>query len=191
MKVLVACEFSGVVREAFRARGHDAVSCDLLPSELPGPHIQGDVLGHLDEGWDLMIAFPPCTHLSWAAGGRLNEKRADGRTEAAIDFVRALRAAPIARMAIENPRGDLWHALRRPDQVVEPYMFGDPWKKATCLWLYNLPRLVPTNIVAPGGKWVDAGEKVGQRRGKHRSSKERSKTFPGVAAAMAEQWGAL
>jgi hypothetical protein len=191
MKVLVACEFSGIVRDAFLARGHDAVSCDLTPSERPGPHIQDDVLNHLADGWDLMIAFPPCTHMSWASGRFLVERRKDGRTEAAIDFVRALRRAQISRMAIENPRGDLWKGLRRPDQIIEPYQFGDPWQKATCMWLYNLPRLIPTKIVEPAGKWVDAGEKIGQRRGKHRSSKERSKTFPGIAAAMADQWGSL
>lgn len=191
MKVLVACEFSGVVRDAFLALGHDAVSCDLIPSESPGPHILDDVLCHLNEGWNLMIAFPPCTHLSWAGGHHLNKKRQDGRTEQAITFVRTLRQAPIKRMAIENPKGDLWSGLRRPDQIVEPYQFGDPWQKATCLWLYNLPRLISTKIVEPNGKWVDAGEKVGQRRGKHRSSRDRSRTFPGVAAAMAAQWGSL
>jgi len=191
VKVLVACEFSGVVRDAFLALGHDAVSCDIIPSETPGPHIQDNVLCHLHEGWDLMIAFPPCTHLSWASGRSLLEKRRDGRTEQAITFVRTLRRAPIRRIAIENPKGDLWRCLRRPDQIIEPYQFGDAWQKATCLWLYNLPRLFPTKIVEPNGKWVDAGEKVGQRRGKHRSSRDRSRTFPGVAAAMAAQWGSL
>ena len=189
--MLIACEFSGIVRDAFIAGGHDAVSCDLIPSERPGPHIQDDVLLHLDEGWDLMIAHPPCTDLSWASGRYLIEKRRDGRTEAALQFIRALRAAPIKRMAIENPRGDLWSGLRKPDQVIEPFWFGDPWKKATCLWLYNLPRLTPTDVVEPTGKWVDAGGKVGQRRGKHRSAKERSRTFSGIAAAMADQWGRL
>jgi hypothetical protein len=187
VKVLVACEFSGVVRDALLARGHDAVSCDLIPSEKPGPHIQGDVLEHLGEGWDLMIAFPPCTHLSWASGRYLVEKRANGLTESAISFVKKLRRAPIRKMAIENPRGDLWKALRRPDQVIQPWMFGDPWQKTTCLWLYNLPRLVPTKLVSPIGKWVDAGS--GKRRGLHRSPIERAKTFPRVANAMADQWG--
>ena len=191
MKVLVACEFSGAVRDAFLQRGHSAVSCDLLRSEKPGPHIQDDVLCHLSEGWDLMIAHPPCTDLSWASGRYLIEKRRDGRTDRAVEFVRALREAPIRRMAIENPRGDLWKRLRAPDQVIEPYQFGDPWQKATCLWLYNLPRLVPTDIVEPIGKWVDAGEKTGQRKGKHRSSKDRSRTFAGIAAAMADQWGGI
>lgn len=191
MKVLIACEFSGVVREAFRVRGHDAVSCDLIATERLGPHIQGDVLDHLSEGWDLMIAHPPCTDLSWASGRYLIAKRQDGRTERAIEFVKRLRAAPIRRMAIENPRGDLWRGLRAPDQVIEPYQFGDAWRKATCLWLYNLPRLVPTHVVEPAGKWVDAGQKTGQRRGRHRSARDRSRTFPGIAAAMAEQWGDL
>ena len=190
MRALVACEFSGVVREAFRARGHDAVSCDLLPSEQPGPHIEGNILDHLSEGWDLMVAFPPCTHLSWASGRYLLEKRADGRTEAALDFARPLRRAPIRRIAIENPRGDLWR-IRRPTQIIEPYQFGDPWQKATCLWLYNLPRLTPTNIVESRGKWVDTGKKPGKMRGKHRAPKDRSRTFPGIAAAMADQWGGL
>ena len=189
MKVLVACEFSGAVRDAFLQRGHSAVSCDLLRSEKPGPHIQDDVLSHLSEGWDLMIAFPPCTDLSYANGRYLIEKRKDGRTDRAIEFVRSLREAPIKKMAIENPRGELWKKLRRPDQVIEPYQFGDPWKKVTCLWLYNLPRLVPTDIVEPKGMWVDTGHTKGERG--QRNSKKRAITFPGIADAMATQWGGI
>jgi hypothetical protein len=185
MKVLIACEFTGVVRDAFLEHGHDAVSCDLLPSENPGPHIQEDVLLHLDEGWDLMIAFPPCTHLCRAGARFWAQKKADGRMGAAIRFVKQLRYAPIPKIAIENPTGVLWKALRKPDQIIEPYMFGDPYQKKTCLWLYGLPRLTPTKIVQPVHHWVDTGT----TRGMCRSSKDRSRTFPGIARAMAEQWG--
>jgi hypothetical protein len=183
-RVLVACEFSGIVRDAFIARGHDAVSCDLLPSERPGPHYQGDVLGALDGRigqFDLMIAHPPCTYLAvsgarwWA--GRENEQIA------AIWFVQQLMMAPVRRWAIENPIGALSTHVRKPDQIVQPWMFGHGETKATCLWLKNLPKLVPTNIV--DGR---------QPRVHHASPgpdrwKERSRTLPGLAAAMAEQWG--
>jgi hypothetical protein len=187
MKVLVACEFSGVVRDAFLAQGHDAVSCDLIPSERPGPHIQGDVLEHLSDGWDLMIAHPPCTDLSKAGARWWPQKEADGRIEAGIDFVRAIRNAPIPRIAIENPIGILSRRLRKPTQIIEPYQFGDPWQKATCLWLYNLPRLVATNIIVPEGHWIDTGS----TKGKHRNPQKRALTFPGIAAAMASQWGSI
>lgn len=129
MKVLVACEFSGIVRDAFIARGHDAVSCDLIPSERPGPHIQDDVLKHLDGGWDLMIAFPPCTHLARSGARWWSQKKADGRMDEALEFVRTLRNAPIKRIAIENPEGLLRRYLRPPTQCIEPFQFGDPWYK--------------------------------------------------------------
>ena len=183
MKVLVACEFSGVVREAFRSRGHDAVSCDLIPSEQPGPHIQGDVLEHLADGWDLMIAFPPCTHLAKSGARWWRQKEEDGRIEHAVRFVMALRRAPIPHIAIENPVGLLTRRIRKPTQIIEPYQFGDPWQKSTCLWLYNLPRLIPTETVLPNGHWVDTGSTKGQ----HRNPQKRALTFPGIAAAMASQ----
>ena len=186
MRVLVACEFSGTARDAFIQRGHDAVSCDLLPSEQPGPHIQGNVLDHLSDGWDLMIAHPPCTHLCKAGNRWWPEKLADGRVEEAVRFVRALREAPIPRIAIENPVGLLSKYLRRPTQIIHPWQFGDPWKKETCLWLYDLPRLTHTKIVEPQGHWVEHGN-----HGKCSNSKDRSRTFPGIADAMATQWGAL
>ncbi len=186
MKVLIACEFSGIVRDAFLSRGHDAISCDLIPSERAGPHIQEDVLEHLDGGWDLMIAFPPCTHLSLAGARYWPEKRAAGKIDEAIDFVRELRNAPIRRIAIENPVGILWSALRRPTQCIEPYWFGHPYRKKTCLWLYNLPRLVPTMMVKPQQSWVSSS-----KGGKVRDPKKRSLTFRGVAEAMAAQWGCL
>ena len=187
VKVLIACEFSGVTRDAFIRLGHHAVSCDLLPTESPGPHIQDDVLSHLDDGWDMMVAFPPCTDLSKAGARYWSQKKADGRVDKAVSFVRALRNAPIPRIAIENPVGLLSKRFRVYDQVIQPFYFGDPYYKTTCLWLYNLPRLVPTNHVVPVSHWVDTGT----TRGVHRSSKSRSMTFPGIADAMASQWGCL
>lgn len=187
MKVLVACEFSGIVRDAFIARGHDAWSCDLLPSERPGPHLQGDIREHLDDGgvngWDLMIAHPPCTHLAVSGARWFAEKRQE--QEDALAFVRALLDAPIPRIALENPVSVISSHIRKPDQIIQPWMFGHGETKATCLWLKGLPPLVPTNIV--DGR---------QPRVHHASPgpdrwKERSRTLPGIAAAMADQWGAL
>lgn len=181
MKVLVACEYSGRVRDAFRALGHDAVSCDLLPSEQPGPHIQGDVLDVLDDGWDLLIAHPPCTHL--AASGARWWKNKGKEQEEATKFVFALAQAPIPRIAIENPIGYLSTAWRKPDQIIQPWQFGHGETKATCLWLQNLPKLQPTNVVE------------GREARVHRMSpspdrwKERSRTYQGIAEAMAVQWG--
>ena len=144
-RILVACEFSGIVRDAFRERGHDAVSCDLLPSERPGPHIRGDVLDVLDGGWDLLIAHPPCTYLAvsgarWFAGRHAEQ-------EAALDFVRLLLDAPIPRIALENPVSVISSRIRKPDQIIQPWQFGHGETKATCLWLKGLPPLVPTDIV--------------------------------------------
>lgn len=196
MRVLVACEFSGRVRDAFTARGHDAWSCDLLPSETPGNHIQDDVLLHIDDGWDLMIAHPPCTYLSRAGAHLWSVRQAAQQT--ALDFVLALWNSPIARVAIENPIGRLNRMWRYPSQVIQPYMFSDPWSKATCLWLKNLPPLFATNIVAvtpsqPRVAHMSAGRRSGTTYGAfmhaNRSAKARSRTFPGVAAAMALQWG--
>lgn len=188
MRVLVACEFSGVVRDAFRRRGHDAVSCDLLPCEQPGPHVQGDVRPLLDEEWDLMIAHPPCTYLA-ASGARWFKGR-EKEQEAALEFVRLLLYSSIPRIAVENPVGVISSQIRRPDQIVCPTMFGDPFPKRTCLWLKGLPLLHPTmhvegkRTVYRSGKslpaWYDLPHKT--------RAKERSRTMPGFAEAMAEQW---
>lgn len=194
MKVLVACEFSGVVRDAFRARGHDAVSCDLLPSEQPGLHIQGDVLDVLADGWDLMVAHPPCTYLS-RAGARWWAGRESFAQDAA-NFVLVLWNAPIPRVAIENPIGQLNRLWRYPDQTIEPWMFGDGYTKRTCLWLRGVPPLMATAVTSERRYWIDAypgrrDPNVDYRhiRGDARTAKDRSRTFPGIAEAMADQWG--
>jgi len=179
MKVLIACEFSGVVRDAFTARGHDAWSCDLLPSETAGNHIQGDVRLVLDRGWDLMIAHPPCTALC-RSGDRWY--CASPRRAEAITFVQELDAAPIPHIAIENPRG-LNRFWRAADQVVQPWMFGAGETKATCLWLRGLPPLLATLISSGRTPRVHC-----QAPGPERW-KARSRTLPGLARAMAEQWG--
>ena len=179
--MLVACEFSGTVRDAFAVLGHDAVSCDLLPSERPGPHHQGDVREILSDGWDLMVGHPPCTHLAVSGARWFHEKRQE--QEEALAFVRLLLDAPIERIAIENPVSIISSRIRRPDQIVQPWQFGHPETKATCLWLKNLPPLAPTAIAE------------GREARVHRMPpgpdrwKERSRTFPGIAAAMAAQWG--
>jgi len=197
MKVLVACEFSGTVRDAFIARGHDAMSCDLLPTEKPGPHHQGSVLDILDQGWDLMIAHPPCTYLT--ASGLHWNKRRPGRaaqTEEAVAFVMALANAPIPRIAIENPIGCLSTRWRKPDQIIQPHQFGHDASKATCLWLVGLPTLQPTLMVPP--RMVNGRPRWGNQTdsGQNRlpPSKDRwalrSITYQGIANAMADQWGA-
>lgn len=180
MKVLVGCEYSGVVRDAFIARGHDAISCDLLPTEAPGPHYQGDVRDILNEGWDLMIAHPTCTYLA-RSGARWWPGR-EQEQAAAIAFVRSLMAASIPRIAIENPIGALSSAIRPPDQIIQPWQFGHGETKATCLWLKNLPLLVPTHVVT-GREARIHRMAPGPERGK-----ERSRTYRGIAEAMAEQW---
>jgi site-specific DNA-cytosine methylase len=183
MKVLVACEFSGTVRDAFLKRGHDAVSCDIIPSERPGPHIQGDVLDHLAEGWDLMIAHPPCTHL--AVSGARWFKNKQSEQIAAIVFVRALMDADIPKIAIENPKSIISSRIRKADQIIQPWMFGHGETKETHLWLKNLPKLVATDIVdgrEPKIHFMGPGPD---------RSKNRSRTFPGIAAAMADQWGGI
>lgn len=254
MRVLVACEFSGTVRRAFRERGHDAWSCDLLPAEDRGYHYQQDVLEILDDGWDLMIAHPPCTYLSvsgmhWTARGKRDPKH----TEDALEFVRALMAAPIPRIAVENPVSVISSRIRKPDQILQPWMFGHDASKTTCLWLKNLPLLKHTKIVAPKGwklvkfaadlldeetdeAWCDecqtdfaececygptqdgieyqerAGYLFGKPEGEGPSKliwsnqrpsgqnklgqsadrwAKRSKTFSGLAEAMADQWGSI
>lgn len=180
-RVLIACEFSGVVRDAFIARGHDAVSCDVLDTERPGPHLRCDVRSVLRDGWDLMIAFPPCTHLC-RSGARWWRERVVAQGEA-IDFVRTLVASPIPRVAVENPVGILSTVLRKPDQIVQPWWFGHPETKATCLWLHGLPPLVPTDVVE-GRRTRVHHERPGPDRWRRRS-----RTLPGIAAAMAAQWG--
>lgn len=186
MRVLIACEFSGAVRDAFIRKGHDAVSCDLLPTESPGPHIQGDALKAMRlQRWDMMIAHPPCTHLAVSGARHFAAKRADGRQQAALEFVQRLLDAPIPRICLENPISIISTAIRKPDQIIQPWQFGYGETKATCLWLKNLPPLVPTNI-------VDGREARVHRMppGPNRW-KERSRTFLGIAEAMAEQWGSI
>ena len=181
MRVLVACEFSGAVREAFAAYGHDAWSCDLLETEIPGQHIVGDVLEVLSDGWDLMIAHPPCTHLS-VSGARWWKDKAQEQADA-LEFVRALMAAPIDRIAIENPVSKISSAIRKPDQIVQPWQFGHGETKATCLWLRGLEPLRPTKV-------VDGREpKVHRMAPGPNRWRERSRTYAGIAKAMAQQWG--
>jgi hypothetical protein len=184
VKVLIACEYSGVVRDAFIACGHEAMSCDLLPTDAPGPHYQGDVRDVLDYPWDLMIAHPPCTHLSVSGARHFEAKRLDGRQQSAVSFFMQLARAPIPRIAIENPVCIMSSLWRKPDQTVQPWQFGHGETKATCLWLKGLPPLLPTNIV----------EGREQRMFRLPPSEDRwkirSATFPGIAEAMAEQWSA-
>jgi hypothetical protein len=182
MRVLVACEFSGVVRDAFRARGHDAYSIDLLPSERPGPHWVGDVEPFLVPSWDLMIAHPPCTHLAVSGARWFAEKQTE--QSQALAFVQRLMDAPIERIAIENPISVISSKIRKPDQIIQPWQFGHGETKATCLWLKNLPKLEPTNIVAGREPRVHHASPGPDRW------KERSRTLQGIADAMAEQWGA-
>lgn len=183
MKVLVACEFSGIVRDAFIAAGHDAWSCDLLPTERPGPHLQADVLdqAYHYHHWDLMIAFPPCTHLAVSGARWFSAKEVEQRQ--ALIFVRALLRAPVHRIALENPIGVISTKIRKPDQIIQPWQFGHGEVKATCLWLKNLPRLRPTQIVDGRTPRVHHATPSPDRW------KERSRTLPGIAEAMAQQWG--
>lgn len=209
MRVLIACEFSGVVREAFRKRGHDAWSCDLLPSEIVGGHhIQADILSLLygdlygdsvpanHRQWDLMIAHPPCTYLSYAGNVWLGQPGRIEKRESAMQFFMYLANARVERIAIENPVGYPQKAWRKPDQVIHPYQFGHPARKATCLWLKNLPPLKHDDVAAPppmridgvtgrNRHWTDShpGGNIERRR------RNRSRTFQGIAEAMAEQWG--
>lgn len=183
MRVLVACEYSGIVRNSFILAGHDAMSCDLLPSEQSGPHYQGSIFEIIGNGWDLMIAHPPCTHLSVSGARHFAAKQASGIQDEALDFVWHLMQAPIDRICIENPISIISTRIRKPDQIIQPWMFGHGETKATCLWLKNLQKLTPTNIVD------------GREARVHRMSqspdrwKERSRTYQGIADAMAAQWG--
>jgi len=235
VKILVACEYSGTVRDAFIRNGHEAVSCDLLPTESEGPHFSGDVLEKLGEGWDMMIAFPPCTYL--CSSGLHWNKRVPGRqleTDKAISFVEKLLSAPIKKIAIENPIGCISSRIRKPDQIIQPWQFGHPESKQTCLWLKNLPNLEPTKILSSpawvkcedcedffckihnehvadckckgiewweargknpyfeGGRWENQTPSGQNKLGPSADRwKIRSKTYLGIAEAMAHQWGAL
>lgn len=186
MKVLIGCEFSGIVRDAFIAKGHDAISCDLLPSESPGPHYQGDVRVLLEtEKFDLAIFHPPCTHLA-VSGARYFKDKVQEQAEA-LDFVRFLLDAPVEMIALENPVSVISTRIRKPSQIIQPWMFGHPESKKTCLWLKNLPLLVPTNIIeerdhnlTPSGQ-----NKLGPSPDRW---KIRSRTYQGIADAMSDQW---
>ena len=201
MRVLVACEYSGRVRDAFLDAGHYALSCDLLPTDSTHPrgeHYQGDVLNLLDEGWDLMIAHPPCTYLSvsgmhWTTRGLRDPQL----TEDALDFVRKLLQAPIEHIALENPVSVISSRIRKPDQIINPYEFGHDASKKTCLWLKNLPKLASTNFIEPRiingrkrwGNQTDSGQnKLAPSDDRW---KIRSETYEGIAQAMAQQWGSL
>jgi len=194
MKILIACEYSGVVRDAFIKRGHDAMSCDILPTDAPGPHYQGDVMDIINDGWDLMIAHPPCTHLAVSGAKHFAKKRADGRQQQGIDFFMSLANAPIDRYAIENPVCIMSTIWRKPDQIIQPYQFGHTSRKTTCLWLKGLPDLFPTQIVEPelyvckNGKTFSKDYMVALSAGEKRGHL-RSKTYQGIADAMAQQWG--
>ena len=192
MRVLVACEYSGAVRNAFAAKGADAWSCDLLPSKKPGQHYQGDVRDLLDKPWDLMVAHPPCTYLC-SSGLHWNKRVAgrDQKTTEALEFVKLLLDAPIARIALENPIGCISTRIRPPDQIIQPWQFGHPESKATCLWLKGLPKLAATNVLSKpaSGRWENQTPSGQNKLG---PSKDRwairSETYAGIALAMADQW---
>ena len=193
MKVLVACEYSGRVRDAFIAAGHEAMSCDLLPTESPGPHYQGDVFDIIDDGWDLMVAHPPCTYL--AISGLHWNKRIPGRaekTEQALEFVQRLLDADIEKIALENPISCISSRIRKPDQIIQPWQFGHPESKKTCLWLKNLPLLQHTNVLQKpeSGRWNNQTPSGNNKLGPSPDRwKKRSLTYLGIAQAMADQWG--
>ena len=181
MKVLVACEYSGRVRDAFLSLGHDALSCDLLTTDVVGPHYQGDISDILNNGWDLMIAHPPCTHLAVSGARWFKDKQVEQAE--ALDFVRLLLDAPIPKIALENPISIISSRIRKPDQIIQPWWFGHGETKATCLWLKGLPKLVATNVVE--GREA----RVHKMPPSENRWKERSRTYEGVAQAMAQQWG--
>lgn len=194
MRVLIACEYSGRVRDAFLAAGHDTMSCDLLPTDSPGPHYQGDVFDIIHDGWDLMVAHPPCTYLSvsgmhWTTRGLRDPKL----TEDALAFVQRLMDAQIERIAIENPISVISSRIRKPDQIIQPWWFGHDASKKTCLWLKNLPLLQPTDML-PGDAKTRRANQTASGQNKLPPSKDRwkirSETYAGIANAMAAQWGA-
>jgi len=196
MKILIACEFSGIVRDAFIAKGHDVMSCDLLPTERPGPHYQGDVFDIINDGFDMMIAHPPCTFLCTTANRHFlnNPDRWIARLEA-MNFVYKLMNCDINKIAIENPKGVISSHIRKPDQYIQPYHFGHTDSKMTGLWLKNLPILLPTKTVDPVWKIAKSGKRMSithwnsASTGKPENAKLRAKTYQGIADAMAEQWG--
>ena len=195
MKVLIACEYSGIVRDAFAAKSHDAWSCDILPTESPGNHFQGDILEHLDKGWDLMIAHPPCTHLAVSGARWFTEgKKPWSLQEDALNFVRKLLDAPIDKIALENPVSVISTKIRKPNQIIQPFEYGHDVTKKTCLWLKNLPNLKPTKIVKPdivlvNGKKMSRMHYESFKLPSKERSKVRSKFYTGIAEAMADQWG--
>ena len=183
-KVLVACEYSGTVRDAFIALGHDAMSCDLLPTDVEGPHYQGNVFDVINDGWDIMIAHPPCTHLAVSGARHFAAKKASGVQDEALAFVQALMDAPINCIAIENPISIISSKIRKPDQIIQPWQFGHGETKATCLWLKNMPNLIPTDIVE------GRSDRIHKMPPSPLRWKLRSTTYKGIAKAMAQQWGA-
>jgi site-specific DNA-cytosine methylase len=183
MKVLIACEYSGAVRDAFSAFGHDVMSCDLLPTEKPGKHYQGDIRDVLYDAWDLIVAFPPCTHLAVSGSGSFAAKQADGRQQEGIDFFMLFTRLNCERVAIENPVGIMSTHWRKPDQIIQPWQFGHGETKKTCLWLKNLPKLIASNVV-PGRE-----QRVWKMGPSPDRGKLRSLTYQGIAEAMAQQWG--
>ena len=182
-KILIACEYSGVVRDKFKKLGFDAWSCDLLPTETPGNHYLGDVKDIINDGWDMMIAHPPCTHLA-VSGARWFKHKQKEQAES-LEFVRLLLNAPIERIALENPISIISSNIRKPDQIIQPWQFGHGETKATCLWLQNLPKLQPTNIVE------GRDQRIWKMPPSPNRWKERSRTFKGIAQAMANQWGSF
>lgn len=197
MKILIACEYSGIVRDAFTAKGHDVTSCDLLPTERPGKHYQGDVRDILGDGWDMMIAHPPCTFLC-IAGLHYSKKNTERmkKTMEAMDFFKLLYDYPIPKIAVENPVGIVSTLFKKPDQIINPFQFGEAERKMTCLWLKGLPKLIPqTNLEVKPYKTIirKSGPKKGQRYNYYwrqgKTAHDRSRTFIGIAQAMAEQWG--
>jgi site-specific DNA-cytosine methylase len=190
MRVLVACEYSGTVRDAFAKLGHDAWSCDILPTDAPGQHYQCDIMEVLGKGWDLMIAFPPCTHLAVSGARHFAKKRADGRQQQGIDFFLQIINANIPKIVVENPVGIMSTLYRKPDQIIQPWQFGDTAQKTTCLWLKDMPPLQHTNIVDKGEFYTaPSGKRLPKWYSDNKSAKARSKTFQGIADAMAQQWG--
>lgn len=188
MRVLIACEQSGVVREAFKQMGHDAWSCDILPTDIPGQHYQCDIFEVIDKGWDLMIAHPPCTHLA-VSGAKHFHKKQKEQAEA-LEFVSKLMNAKIDKICIENPVSVISSRIRKPDQIIQPWQFGHEAQKTTCLWIKNLPLLKPTKIVGKGEFYISpSGKKLPKWYSDNKSAKVRSKTFQGIADAMAQQWG--
>ena len=200
MKVLLACEESQAVTQEFRALGHEAYSCDILPTSGPNLewHIQGDVKTVLNDGWDMIIAFPPCTHLASSGAAWFKQKRLDGRQQEGVDFFLTFTDLDCPKVVIENPVGVMSTRYRKPDQIIQPYMFGDPFEKRTCLWLKGVDKLKPTNPVEPeprmkyaSGTTMPAWYAEAWKLPQVERSRVRSKTFPGVAKAMAQEWGNL